>query len=112
MVYAFLYIAKRCRCLGSFKRRHYSTSSLDKFCRNDTSVVKKNGPMYQVMDSLVKNMTGHYIPQIVPNKTRCGNLDPVEMNETNKCYCLARDKEGAGKKFFRQYIKYNKISYT
>ena len=48
------------------------------------------------MDSLVKNMTGSYIPQIVPNKTRCGNLDPVEMNETNKCFRLSKDGKGAG----------------
>ena len=49
------------------------------------------------MPSLVTNATGHYVPQIVPNKTRCGNLDPVEMNETNKCYCSSKDKDGAGK---------------
>ena len=91
------YLAKRCRCLGSFKRRHYSTDSLDKFCRNDTSIEKPGGPTYRVMPSLVTNATGHYVPQIVPNKTRCGNLDPVEMNETNKCYCSSKDKDGAGK---------------
>ena len=49
------------------------------------------------MDSLVKNATGSYIPQIIPNKTRCGNLDPKEMNITEKCYCLAKDKKGAGR---------------
>ena len=90
--------AKRCRCLGEFNRRNYSRDSLDMFCRNDTegSGGKESGPIYQVMDSLVKNMTGSYIPQIVPNKTRCGNLDPVEMNETNKCFCLSKDGKGAG----------------
>ena len=98
--------ALRCRCLGSFQRKHYSTNALDKFCRNDTTSQKQTGPMYQLMNSLEKNETLHYLPQIVPNKTRCGNLDPVEMNETNKCYCLSRDKEGAGKNFltFRQFF--------
>ena len=45
----------------------------------------------------MKNATGSYIPQIIPNKTRCGNLDPKEMNITEKCYCLAKDKKGAGR---------------
>jgi hypothetical protein len=68
------------------------------FCRNDTEGPggKESGPIYRVMDSLVENMTGAYIPQIVPNKTRCGNLDPVEMNQTNKCFCLSKDGKGAG----------------
>ena len=91
------YLAKRCRCLGEFKRRSYSRDALDKFCRNDTVPgVKESGPIYTIMDSLERNATGSFIPQIVPNKTRCGNLDPVEMNDTNKCYCRSKDGKGAG----------------
>ena len=67
------------------------------FCRDDRTPLNPDSPTYQVMDSLVKNATGSYIPQIIPNKTRCGNLDPKEMNITEKCYCLAKDKKGAGR---------------
>ena len=67
------------------------------FCRDDRTLLNPGSPTYQVMDSLVKNATGSYIPQIIPNKTRCGNLDPKEMNITEKCYCLAKDKKGAGR---------------
>ena len=89
--------AKRCQCLGSFNRRNYSRDALDMFCRDDRTPLNPDSPTYQVMDSLVKNATGSYIPQIIPNKTRCGNLDPKEMNITEKCYCLAKDKKGAGR---------------
>ena len=71
------------------------------FCRNDTTPRNPGSPTYRIMDSLEKNLTGSYIPQIIPNKTRCGNLDPVEMNITNKCYCLAKDKKGAGKLLYK-----------
>ena len=91
------FAAKRCQCLGSFNRRNYSRDALDMFCRDDRTPLNPDSPTYQVMDSLVKNATGSYIPQIIPNKTRCGNLDPKEMNITEKCYCLAKDKKGAGR---------------
>ena len=93
----FIVAAKRCQCLGSFNRRNYSRDALDMFCRDDRTPLNPDSPTYQVMDSLVKNATGSYIPQIIPNKTRCGNLDPKEMNITEKCYCLAKDKKGAGR---------------
>ena len=36
------------------------------------------------------------MPQVLPNKTRCGSLDPVEMaNPDNACFCTAKDKLGA-----------------
>ena len=89
--------AKRCQCLGSLKRPKYSIGALDLFCRNDTSPVNKDGDTYRTMDSLARMANGTALAQIVPNKTRCGNLDPVEMNITDKCYCLARNGQGAGK---------------
>lgn len=107
MRFFFTYLAKRCQCLGSFNRRNYSLDALDMFCRNDTTPRNPGSPTYRVMDSLVSNSTAPpmgFLPQIIPNKTRCGNLDPVEMNITNKCYCLVKDKKGAGKSLM--YIQF------
>lgn len=88
------------------------------FCRDDRTPLNPGSPTYQVMDSLVKNATGSYIPQIIPNKTRCGNLDPKEMNITEKCYCLVKDKKGAGRfasneiGLMAQYKRYTALPHT
>ena len=87
--------------MGSFKKRNYTRRALDQFCRDDRTAQNLDGPTYTVMDSGFKMRNGTAWKQIVPNKTRCGNLDPVEMNVTDKCYCLAKDNvygknQGAG----------------
>lgn len=48
------------------------------------------------MPSIVRNPeTGEPLDQVVPNKTRCGSLDPVEMSPDNKCYCYPKEEKGA-----------------
>ena len=42
------------------------------------------------MDSLVTNENGTAFKQVVPNKIRCGSLNPYIMDEKDKCYCKPR----------------------
>ena len=71
---------------------NYSISALDLYCRNDT---------YIVMESIARDpVTKDPLQQIVPNKTRCGSTDPLEMNEETKCYCYTKDDRGSSKLFF------------
>ena len=50
------------------------------------------------MPSIVRDPnTGEPLDQIVPNKTRCGSLDPVEMNLNNTCHCWPKDGKGSSK---------------
>ena len=71
---------------------NYSISALDLYCRNDT---------YIVMESIARDpVTKDPLQQIVPNKTRCGSTDPLEMNEETKCYCYTKDDRGSSKLFY------------
>ena len=63
--------------------------ALDMYCRNDT---------WRVMPSIVRDpTTGIPLDQVVPNKTRCGSLDPVEMTLNNTCHCWPKEGKGASK---------------
>ena len=88
----FFFTADTCKCLGEYRVENYSISALDLYCRNDT---------YIVMESIARDpVTKDPLQQIVPNKTRCGSTDPLEMNEETKCYCYTKDDRGSSKLFF------------
>lgn len=73
--------------MGDFNAQNYSIQALRMFCRNDT---------WRVMPSIVRDPeTGEPLDQVVPNKTRCGSEDPVEMSLDNKCYCWPKEDKGA-----------------
>ena len=58
-------------------------------CRNDS---------YLTLPGIERNPeTGEAILQVVPNKTRCGSEDPVEMSPDNKCYCWPKENRGSCK---------------
>ena len=40
------------------------------------------------------------LDMIVPYKTRCGSLDPLEMSEETKCNCWQTSGEGSCKYFW------------
>ena len=83
--------ANRCKCLGDYKVANYSIQALDLYCRNDT---------FKVMPSVYRDpATQEPIDQVVPNKTRCGSQDPVEMSADTKCYCWPKERRGARKTF-------------
>ncbi len=51
---------------------------------------------YEVRDSFIRNQeTLEPLKEVVPSKNRCGSSDPVEMTEDTKCFCKAKDGEGA-----------------
>ena len=77
--------AQRCQCLGDFKVRNYSISALDMFCRNDT---------WMYLPSVQRDSNQKQLDAVVPNKTRCGSTDPLEMNEATKCYCWPTEGKG------------------
>ena len=82
-------LAKRCQCLGDFKKTSYATDALNLYCRNDT---------YQVLPGLsLDPNTKQPLEQVVPSKTRCGSLDPVELTLENKCHCLPKDGLGSSR---------------
>ena len=59
------------------------------------------------MDSIARDpVTKDPLQQIVPNKTRCGSTDPVEMTTESKCYCYAKEDHGSSK-IFLNIIIYN-----
>jgi hypothetical protein len=51
------------------------------------------------MPGVTRDSLGVPIPQVVPNKTRCGSLDPVDMTEENKCSCKPKDDYGSGNEY-------------
>ena len=57
------------------------------------------------MESIARDpVTKDPLQQIVPNKTRCGSTDPLEMNEETKCYCYTKDDRGSSKLFFFRIV--------
>ena len=117
--------ALRCQCLGDFSNRNYSINALDMYCRNETwpemvnissfldkrfqrfNRNKKNTNFYfskifQVMPSgtAFDQNTIEPLDMIVPYKTRCGSLDPLEMSEETKCNCWQTSGEGSCKFFW------------
>ena len=80
--------------MGEYKEENFSISALDLLCRNDTYVIKNS------LHAPDKE-TNEIPQQIVPNKTRCGTSDTLEMIEDNKCYCLTKEGLGSSKTFFQ-----------
>ena len=64
------------------------------------------------MDSIARDpVTKDPLQQIVPNKTRCGSTDPVEMTAESKCYCYAKEDRGSSKIFLNHIIYQPKRAY-
>ncbi len=81
---------KRCVCLGNLETPEMATKALDLYCRNETLDKGK------VMPSLDYDADGKEIPVFVPDKTRCGTLDPLDIdNMENKCKCYPKDDKGS-----------------
>ena len=85
--------------MGEYKVKNFSISALDLHCRNDTYIIKNS------LHAPDKE-TNEIPQQIVPNKTRCGTSDPLEMIEENKCYCYTKEERGSSKIFFKNIYAY------
>ena len=44
-------------------------------------------------------ITQQPLNMVVPDKTRCGSLDPLEMDKDKKCNCWQTSGEGSCKQF-------------
>ena len=87
MIPLFWFAAQRCQCLGDFSFQNYSINALDMYCRNKT------------WETLPSGYDGNMQPIkiVVPDKTRCGSLDPLEMDLDKSCSCWQTNGEGACK---------------
>ena len=63
--------------------------------------------IFQVMPSgtAFDQNTMKPLDMIVPYKTRCGSLDPLEMSEETKCNCWQTSGEGSCKYFWYFELK-------
>ena len=81
------FVARRCQCLGEMQGKDLARQALDMFCRNVSYAIGNTG----VRDAF----TREDIIQIVPNKTRCGSNDPIDMQDHTQCKCLSKEGKGA-----------------
>ena len=86
-----MFSAKRCKCLGSFSSPAQSLAALDDYCRASFNTG------YDVMKSGRERdaVTHEYVDLVVPEKSRCGSLDELEIKAENECKCESKNGEGA-----------------
>ena len=69
-----------------------------------STLVLKKCQKTEKSHTLDEPCTQEPIDQVVPNKTRCGSQDPVEMSADTKCYCWPKERRGARKTFFAAVV--------